>query len=45
MFRVNLATAILTDVFITTGLLWQLNRSGLYNHQNQQTKRYLSFTM
>ena len=45
MFRVVLATAMLTDVSITTGLLWQLNRSGLYNHPNLQTRRYLSFTM
>ena len=43
MFRVVLATAMLTDVSITTSLLWQLNRSGFYNHQYLQTKRYLFF--
>ena len=43
MFRIVLVTAMLTDVSITTSLLWQLNRSGLYNHRNLQTKRYLSF--
>ena len=43
MFRVVLVNAMLTDVSITTALLWQLNRSGLYSHQNLQTKRYLSF--
>ena len=34
---------MLTDICITTALLWQLNRSGLYSRQNMQTKRYLSF--
>ena len=34
---------MLTDVSITTSLLWQLNRSGFYNHQYLQTKRYLFF--
>ena len=43
MFRVVLGTAMLTDISITISLLWRLNRSGLYNHQNLQTKRYLFF--
>ena len=43
MFRVVLVTAMLSDVSITTSLLWYLNLSGLYNHQNLQTRRYLSF--
>ncbi|KAF8808840.1 hypothetical protein BYT27DRAFT_7188314 [Phlegmacium glaucopus] len=37
-----LVTAILTDVSITTALLWQLNHSGLYNQQNLQTRRLVA---
>ncbi|KAF8808821.1 hypothetical protein BYT27DRAFT_7188295 [Phlegmacium glaucopus] len=37
-----LVTAMLTDVSITTALLWQLNRSGLYNQQNLQTRRLVA---
>ena len=41
MFRIPLATAILTDMFITTALVWQINRPELL--WNPQTKRYLLF--
>ena len=43
MFSLVFGTSMLTDICITTALLWQLNRSGLYSRQNMQTKRYLSF--
>ena len=43
MFSVVFGTSMLTDICITTALLWQLNRSGLYSRRNMQTKRYLSF--
>ena len=43
MFSLVFATSMLTDICITTALLWQLNRSGLYSRRNMQTKRYLSF--
>ena len=41
MFRLALATAAATDIFITTALVWQINRPGLL--WNRQTKRYLFF--
>ncbi|KAF8808823.1 hypothetical protein BYT27DRAFT_7188302 [Phlegmacium glaucopus] len=37
-----LVTAMLTDISITTALLWQLNRSGLYNQKNLHTRRLIS---
>ena len=41
MFRLALATPAVTDVFITSALVWQINRPELL--WNPQTKRYLSF--
>jgi len=39
---VILVTNMLTDVSITTSLLWYLNRSRLYSHRNLRTKRLVT---